>query len=264
VKLRIRWHPAIVLVLCGLPLFGYTAWRVYTGGRVRELTLEVGSDGRVTVTARRQWVTEVRPGFDLPDRVAWLLHRTVTTFAKDADRGPDGLPALPVRIVLPEGASVDDACALIMFAEKNHLRQLVLESAGVSVEVLILKDTFGQLCKRKPLLLADLALPTPDHAEWQMVEVEFREVGSVCVCDWGEGDIELSVASFWKSLLSTMGTRKAEVSFDGPEGRDFTRFHAVGIRWGEAALVSDLLSAIAAIKASDPAPTIILAMPERE
>lgn len=142
-KLRIRWHPAIVLVFCGLPLFGYTAWRVYTGGKVRRLTLEVDANSRVTVKARRQWVTEVRPGFDLPDRVAWRLHRTVTTFTRDADKGADGLPALPVRIILPEGASVDVACALIMFAEKNGLRKLVLELPGLSAEFLILKATFA-------------------------------------------------------------------------------------------------------------------------
>lgn len=96
-KLHIHPHPAIILVLCGLPLFGYTAWKFYTGGAVRELTLEVDADNQVTVKARRLWVTQVRPAFGIEKL---RLFETMKGFAREAHRDQDNLPDLPVRIAL--------------------------------------------------------------------------------------------------------------------------------------------------------------------
>jgi hypothetical protein len=289
VKLRIRWHPAIVLLLCGLPLFGYTAWRVYTGGPVREFTLEVDADNQVTVKARRRWVTLERPGFDMVKDEAQLF-RAMVGFVREADRADYGLPKLPVRIAFADGVSADVLWRLLVLVMRSYLWKVTLESPEQTVAFELVMDE-GQHHIRSPgkprdLLVGSLDLPAAEGGEWRLTELSFHQVVLMdeSIEYMPEAQAKrftrgVSARSIFLDLYDPSATAREEKSWKkfagaadrtthesvkGPEDTDFSKFAAVAVRWSRSALARDLVRAIAAIKANDPAPKIILAMPERE
>lgn len=291
-KLCIRWHPAIVLVLCGLPILGMTAWRVYTGGAVRELTLEVDADNQVTVKARRRWVTLERSRYDMGKGEAQLyaIFEAMMGFAREADRDDDGLPKLPVRIALADGISADALWQLLVLVMRNYQWEVTLESPGRTVAFELPKDESGVgiLLPGFPrsLDLASVSLPPGGDGGWAVEELAFGQVyvtrfsiehlPESVLRRWPERAKELAVPldldRSWVDARSREDWEKVVKRADCPRVRtvgaveevDFSGFDAVGIRWGRSALARDLVRAIAAIKANDPAPKIILVVPERE
>ncbi len=273
-KLRIRWHPVIALVLCGLPIFGYTAWRVYTGGKVRELTLEVDADNQVTVKARRRWVTEESAALDLHED--WLMLRKSTcALAAETDVDNQASRKCPVHVVIDDGVTADSLWLLLdlaYFATEVNLvssgRTVVLSQPEYQSSVRALGDEEARLAIVGRLLLSGTAVGKP-----QLAGIQLRQVLSVDgllrhqLWNWSFGPSEswcigLSRAD-WDKLMT--GTSKSPRGITKTlDGMDFSQFDAVGIRWGRTALARDLVRAIAAIKANEPAPKIIFVVPERE
>ncbi|MHC4504714.1 MAG: hypothetical protein ACYTFI_15525 [Planctomycetota bacterium] len=273
-KLRIRWHPAIVLVLCGLPLFAYTAWRVYTGGPVRRLTLEVDAEDQVTVKARRWWVTEEGVALDLHED--WLMLRKSTcALAAETDVDNQGSRKCPVHVVIGDGVSADSLWHLIdlaYFATEVNLvssdRKVVFSFPRYESAVRVLGDNETRLAAVGDLLLSGEAV-----GKHELAGIQLRQVLSVDgllrhqLWNWSFGPSESWCIGLgraeWDKL--TTGTSKSPRGITKSlDDMDFSDFDAVGIRWGRTTLARDLVRAIAAIKANDPAPKIILVVPDPE
>lgn len=287
-KLRIRWHPAIVLVLCGLPLFGYTAWRVYTGGKVRELTLEVDADDQVIVKVRRRWATLEASGFNTDD--VDRLYDAIQSFVREADVDDYGLPKLPVRVALTDGTSADVLWRLLVLLMRNWLCEVTLESPerAVSFELPRGESNMGIPPPGKPrsLDVASVSLPSGGRGAWVVQELAFdqayvarldierlpedlqrgwseKEKELAVPVDLDRRSVDLSFRESWKKVVQRADRARAR-TVGAVEEIDFSGFDAVGILWGESALARDLVRAVAAIKANDPAPNFILVVPERE